>query len=487
MENKLAILLIGGLDPQGCAGITADIQTVTMHQCHAVPLITCLTEQTSQGLTELGALSEVQFMAQYESAVADCDVAAIKIGLIPNVSIARCISHIIKQHAVPVILDPVLGSTSGGVQPDSAVQTMMLECLLPNITLLTPNLPELAQLTGLPIASDEVLELAAQALIAKGLNACLVKGGHSESKWVADYFVTQNDAFYCYQEKLAKSVRGTGCVLASSLACHLAQNNDIRDAVVLAKSYLNKGYRQAKRCGAYTVFEHTVSALSLMDMPKLCYQAALIGESFHFPPCPPKLGIYPVVDSSDWITKLVKESISTIQLRIKAGDESHRREEIEKAVLCCDESVAFFVNDDWQLAIQAGAYGVHLGQEDLHDAELKEIERAGLRLGVSTHSYWELARALAVNPSYIALGPIFETNSKQMPFEPQGIDRVTDWVRLLDDNYPMVAIGGIDLDRAKQLKTTGVGSVAMISAITQAADYKQATQDLLFAWHTQTN
>jgi len=482
MANKLAILLIGGLDPQGCAGMTADIQTATMHHCHAVPLLTCLTEQTSLGLTELGALSESQFMAQYRAAIADFDIAAIKIGLIPNVAIARCISQIIEQHHVPVILDPVLASTSGGVSVDKAVQNFLIDDLLSKVTLLTPNLTELAQLTNDSTETSTQIELAAAVLLNKGLAACLVKGGHANSDWAADYFTNLSSAFYCYQTKLDKSVRGTGCILATSLACYLAQGDDIRDAVVLAKAYLNKGYRQAQQCGCYTVFEHTGADLVLQDIPKLCYQAAFIGQHFKFPSCPARLGIYPVVDSSEWVAKLLGEDITTIQLRIKTGSEAQRREDISKAVTYCDSSTAFFVNDDWQIAIDTGAYGVHLGQEDLHDAELEKIARSGLRLGVSTHSYWELARALAINPSYIALGPVFETNSKQMPFKPQGIERVAQWTRLLDGHYPLVAIGGIDLARAKQLKTTGVGSVAMISAITHADDYKQATQDFRLAW-----
>jgi hydroxymethylpyrimidine kinase/phosphomethylpyrimidine kinase/thiamine-phosphate diphosphorylase len=482
MANKRAILLIGGLDPQGCAGITADIQTATMLGCHAVPLLTCLTQQTSQGLSSLGALSETQFMAQYQSCIADFDIAAIKIGLIPNTDIGHCISHIIDQHDVPVILDPVLASTSGGICPDIAVQAIITDCLLSKLTLLTPNLPELAQLVGTKIETAEQVALASQALLSKGLSAGLVKGGHADSAWAADFFVNETASFYCYHEKQLKSVRGTGCILATSLACYLAQGNDIRDAVILAKAYLNKGYRQAQPLGRYHVFQHDDSDLILMDMPKLCYKSELMGQQFQFPSCPQRLGIYPVVDSSDWVAKLLKENITTIQLRIKQGRANHRREEVEKSVGYCDESTAFYVNDDWQLAIEAGAYGVHLGQEDLDDADLVKIEQAGLRLGVSTHSYWELARALAVNPSYIALGPVFETSSKKMPFNPQGVERVEKWTRLLDEHYPLVAIGGIDLNRAKQLKQTGVGSVAMISAITKAKDYKQATQDLIAAW-----
>jgi hydroxymethylpyrimidine kinase / phosphomethylpyrimidine kinase / thiamine-phosphate diphosphorylase len=477
MHNKPAILLIGGLDPQGCAGIAADIQAVTTHQCHAVPLVTCLTEQTSQGLMHTGALAEDEFMGQYKACVADFDIAAIKIGFIPNLDIARCISHILEQHDVPVVLDPVLASTSGGIVVDSDVQQFIVQDLLEKVTLLTPNLPELATLT-----QTEVLETATNKLLSVGLKACLVKGGHADSAWASEYFKDAENAFYVYHAKSDKDVRGTGCVLASSIASHLAYGQDIRDSIVLAKSYLNQGIRQAKQLGCYSVFNHTMDTLQLGDLPKLCYDKNLIGKQFNFPSCPQRLGIYPVVDNSDWIKKLIDENIKTIQLRIKEVTDDVKRQEIQKAVEYSDDSIAFFVNDYWQMAIEENAYGVHLGQEDLHDANLIEVEQAGLRLGISTHSYWELARALAINPSYIALGPVFETTSKQMPFAPQGIERVKLWTKLLADSYPLVAIGGIDQKRAEILKLTGVGSVAMISAITHANDYKKATQDLIDCW-----
>lgn len=482
MSNKPAILLIGGLDPQGCAGISADIQAVTTHDCHPVPLISCLTEQTSKGLTKFGAVAKDKFMQQYQACVADFDIAAIKIGLIPNIDIAKCISQIIDQHDVPVVLDPVLASTSGGISLDENVQQFIVQDLIPKITLLTPNLPELAQLTANAEITKHTLESTSAQLLSNGLNACLLKGGHADSNWASDYFNDGQNSFYCYQEKLTNNVRGTGCVLASSIASQLAHKQDIRDAIVLAKAYVNRGIRQAEKLGTYNVFCHSMAEMQLQDLPKLCYDQNLIGSQFNFPSCPNRLGIYPVVDSSDWINKLVNEGITTIQLRIKDVTDDTRQEEINKAVSYCDDDVAFFVNDYWQIAIEENAYGVHLGQEDLHDANLIEIEQAGLRLGISTHSYWELARALAINPSYIALGPVFETTSKQMPFSPQGIERVKLWTKLLGDNYPLVAIGGIDQQRAETLKQTGVGSVAMISAITQADDYKKATKDLVSIW-----
>tara|TARA_R110002050_G_scaffold1244_2_gene8483 strand:+ start:8297 stop:9730 length:1434 start_codon:yes stop_codon:yes gene_type:complete len=475
--SKPAVLLIGGLDPQGCAGIIADSQTVTAHGCHPVPLVTCLTEQTQAGLSHLGALETNQFIEQYKSCVADFDIAAIKVGLIPNLDIAQAVLTIVKQHAVPVIFDPVLASTSGGVSVNDDVQHFLLEQLLPEISLLTPNTIELYQLT-----QQQDQTTAVEYLLNKGLKACLVKGGHVDSQWATDYFNDNSNSFYCYAEKQDRNVRGTGCVLASSIASNMALNNDIRDAIVLAKAYLTRGIRQASHVGPYHVIAHGSADFELHDIPKLTYSENLVGQQFNFPPCPQRLGIYPVVDSSDWIKKLTEVGIKTIQLRIKNATDKQQQSKIKRAISHCDKSVAFFVNDYWQVAIEHHAYGVHLGQEDLHDANLIEIEQAGLRLGVSTHSYWELARALAVNPSYIALGPVFETTSKIMPWIPQGVERVQQWTKLLGDTYPLVAIGGIDQDRAEQLYKTGVGSVAMISAITKAKDYKKVTKDLLTLW-----
>jgi len=475
--SKPAVLIIGGLDPQGCAGIIADSQSVTAHGCHPVPLVTCLTQQTLAGLSQLGALETNQFIEQYQSCVADFDIAAIKVGFIPNLEIAQAVLTIVKQHAVPVIFDPVLASTSGGVSVSDDVQHFLLEQLLPEISLLTPNTIELSQLT-----QQQDQTTAVEDLLNKGLKACLVKGGHADSQWASDYFNDNSNSFYCYAEKQDRNVRGTGCVLASSIASNMALNHDIRDAIVLAKAYLTRGIRQASQVGPYHVIAHGSADFELHDIPKLTYSENLVGQQFNFPPCSQRLGIYPVVDSSDWIKKLTEEGIKTIQLRIKNATDEQKHSEIKRAISHCDKPVAFFVNDYWQVAIEQQAYGVHLGQEDLHDANLVEIEQAGLRLGVSTHSYWELARALAVNPSYIALGPVFETTSKIMPWTPQGVERVQQWTKLLGEAYPLVAIGGIDQDRAEQLHKTGVGSVAMISAITKADDYKKATRDLLTLW-----
>jgi hydroxymethylpyrimidine kinase/phosphomethylpyrimidine kinase/thiamine-phosphate diphosphorylase len=434
----------------------------------------------------LNPLSAEKFLKQYENCIADFEIKAIKIGLIPNLEIAKAIERILTIHDVPVVMDPVMSATSGGQQAAPNVLEFVRKALFPKVTLLTPNLPEIQNITDNPNWS---VEKQVRHLIGEGLSACLVKGGHGDQSFVSDYLANAFGHFYCYQPRLNKNVRGTGCVLASSLACYLAQGEDIRDAVILSRSYINRGIREAQSLGPYQLFSHQRKPVELHDIPRLSYTPDLIGKSFSFPECPDRLGIYPVVDSADWINRLLTIGIKTIQLRLKQTDNAFLNAEVASAVDTAQQhgDIQFFVNDHWRIAIDSGAYGVHLGQEDLHDADLLEIENAGLRLGISTHSYWELARALAVNPSYIALGPIFETDSKQMPWQPQGFDLLAEWIRLLEGHTPLVAIGGIDLPRAKELHKTGVGSVAMISAITKATDYQQVTHDLLALWSLSAN
>lgn len=198
-----------------------------------------------------------------------------------------------------------------------------------------------------------------------------------------------------------------------------------------------------------------------------------------FPATPHKLGLYPVVDSVEWIARLLGAGVTTLQLRIKDLPGEQVEADIASAIALGKRSQArLFINDYWQLAIKHNAYGVHLGQEDLATTDLTAIHRAGLRLGVSTHDDAELARAVAVKPSYIALGHIFPTQTKDMPSEPQGLAELQRHVAGIQQ-YPTVAIGGISIDRVPAVLACGVGSVAVVSAITQAPDWRAATATLL--------
>ena len=186
-----------------------------------------------------------------------------------------------------------------------------------------------------------------------------------------------------------------------------------------------------------------------------------------------------MVDSVDWIARLLEWGVKTLQLRIKDPQAADLEQQIMQAIeLGRRYQARLFINDYWQLAIKHGAYGVHLGQEDIQIADLDALRNAGLRLGISTHDPVELAEALTIRPSYVALGHIFPTQTKDMPSQPQGLARLRECV-LQSGDCPTVAIGGISEERVPQVLATGVGSVALVSAITKAADPKAATERLL--------
>ncbi|NIE72792.1 thiamine phosphate synthase [Pantoea sp. ICBG 1758] len=193
----------------------------------------------------------------------------------------------------------------------------------------------------------------------------------------------------------------------------------------------------------------------------------------------PQLGLYPVVDSVSWIERLLAAGVRTIQLRIKDLPDRDAEDAVREAIaLGRHYHARLFINDYWRLAIAHQAYGVHLGQEDLEVADLQAIQQAGLRLGISTHDDAERERAVALRPSYIALGHIFPTQTKQMPSAPQGVIRLQQHLPHLQ-GIPAVAIGGISLARVPEVLATGVGSIAVVSAITQATDWRAATAELL--------
>ncbi|WP_408886184.1 thiamine phosphate synthase [Lichenicoccus roseus] len=180
--------------------------------------------------------------------------------------------------------------------------------------------------------------------------------------------------------------------------------------------------------------------------------------------------IYPVVDSAAWVQRLVEHGARLIQLRVKSTDTARLRQQIRSARLACVAAGAtLVVNDHWQLAIEEGASVIHLGQEDLDEADREAIRRSGARLGISTHSDEELERALVLAPDYVALGPVYPTTLKVMPWAPQGLDRIGEWRRRIG-RLPLVAIGGITLERAAGCLEAGADCVAVVSDIVGHAD-----------------
>jgi thiamine-phosphate pyrophosphorylase len=200
-----------------------------------------------------------------------------------------------------------------------------------------------------------------------------------------------------------------------------------------------------------------------------------------FAPCPDRLGLYAVLPDAGWVGRMARTGVPTVQLRFKSDDHAAIVQEVHAAVAAVQGTGSLlFINDHWRAAINAGAYGVHLGQEDLdalQPAELEAIRASGIRLGVSTHGYAEMVRADAVSPSYIAMGAVFPTTLKKMATAPQGLARLYAYARLLRGT-PLVAIGGIDAAQMPAVAASGVGSVAVVRALVQAPNPELAVAEL---------
>jgi thiamine-phosphate diphosphorylase len=194
------------------------------------------------------------------------------------------------------------------------------------------------------------------------------------------------------------------------------------------------------------------------------------------------LGLYPVVDSYKKLEALYECGITTIQLRIKTKPIYEVKEEIIKAIEISNkfENIRLFINDYWKEAIEYGAYGIHLGQEDIINADLEAIHKAGIRLGISSHTTKEIDIALEIEPSYLAIGPIFPTNSKKMSYDSVGIEDLKSWSKSV--NYPIVAIGGINMSNIKDvIETKSANGIAMITGVLneEGSVSKDKTKELL--------
>ncbi|PCK09127.1 MAG: thiamine-phosphate pyrophosphorylase [Alteromonadaceae bacterium] len=500
-KTRPNLLIIAGNDSNGMAGIARDIQTAQAFKVHAKPVITACTGQNSSGLHSLNA-STKDTLANQLLAHTDDNIAVIKIGMIANAEQVDCIEAYVqtlssRSSAPKIVLDPVLAASSGETLNTADLVNPLKDQLFKLCTLITPNINEAEALCGFTIKSKEDMQRAAQTVLALGTHAVLIKGGHFplEKEHSEDYFHSKEQSFWLSSERVeTNNTRGSGCTLATSIAGALALGYSIEDAVVIGKMTINQGIRHAYRldtqAGPINV-QHFPNAQQ--DLPKLTYDLPTnkkpINTSSAFPPttrpsgetCP--LGLYPVVDSANWLNRILPLGITTAQLRVKDLQGDALAEEIRQAVkVAAQYDCRLFINDYWELAIESGAYGVHLGQEDLHLADIGAIHAAGLRLGLSTHCHYEAARAHNYQPSYIAVGPVFHTDTKKMPWVPRGPEGFAYWSQTLD--YPLVAIGGINQDRISALMNAGADGIAMITAITLAENPEQTAAQFMHTINT---
>jgi hydroxymethylpyrimidine kinase/phosphomethylpyrimidine kinase/thiamine-phosphate diphosphorylase len=514
IKTKPIIWTISGSDCSGGAGIAADIKTghgLGVEVCH---LITANTVQNSYQLLSVNAVSVDILQQQADLLTDDKPPLVIKIGLLVNTEQVQWLAKLLTQYkqTMPNMLsvyDPVGQASVGG--SFNALTLAQLTPLLKQVDIITPNLIEAKRLATLVNLLDEgdtdIDETDVEALAKKiyqnfAVNSIIVKGGHNQAddKHSIDYCYHQLNQLHGKQDNQDKTQtaisyqlsakrieshysHGGGCSFATAFASFIAQGYLVRDAFTLAKAFISQGLSTSQQISKlqghqyYGAFEQQGWPRNGEFFPKIVdvisrqYQKLpafnpldLVGD---------KLGLYPVINSLYWLKRLLPLGLKVIQLRIKNLSEDELEQVIIEAIaLAKAHDTRLFINDYWQLAIKHCAYGVHIGQKDLQDADLTTIQQSGMRLGISTHGCYEFLLAQQLQPSYLAIGAIFPTTTKDMTGQIQGIEKLRQVLALRpkerEQQIPVVAIGGINLDRVAEVAATGVESIAVVTAITQA-------------------
>lgn len=487
--NRPIVWTIAGSDSGGGAGIQADLRAFDAFGVHGCSAIAALTAQNSVAVEAIEPVSPQMLDAQLAALANDMAPAAIKTGMLGSVEnlevVVRWIDRLREANpSLAVVVDPVLRATTGAAFAGEALRRAYREQLLPRATLVTPNRSEAAALLGLPGLGDHAeVERAARMLRERGPAAVAITGGDAGDGPASDFVDAPHASGWLRLPRVdTPHHHGTGCVFASSAAAALALGFVEVEAAVLAKMATAQALREAYAAGRGAGPVHPSAAFSsrIENLPAF---AASPGETHSaFAPLRDAApGLYAVVDSAEWVERVLAAGVRIVQLRIKDPSHPRLREEVRRAVAASERAGAqLFVNDHWRIAVEERAYGVHLGQEDLAEADVEQLARAGLRLGISTHSFWEVCRAWALRPSYIACGPIHRTYAKEMPWIPQGNGNLAYWCGLLPT--PVVAIGGMDRARLVEARECGAASVAVMSGITAAPDPEVAVHAFRTAW-----
>ena len=496
---------IAGNDSGGGAGLAADGRAAQAFGVHLCPVVAAVTAQNSVGVQAVVPVAPELLEAQLQALAQDLPPRAIKTGLLGGVAqievVAKWVDRLREQGPLALVVDPVLGSTTGRSFADDAVVQAYRSLLLPRATLITPNQREALRLLDgqahanvqAQVQAHEAAEPAlAQRLMACGVQAVCITGGDSDVApgQALDWLSTPEAAGWLALPRVATPHHhGTGCTFATSAASALALGFVTADAVVLAKMATTQALRHAYPAGqgagpvqARQGFGSDPTLLPTLSwgeaLPQLVATPAPSSSvTAPAPRAPRVLGLYAVVDQLDWLQQVLAAGIRTVQLRIKTPAETSEawwhelNQNIAQAVaLCREHGAELFINDHWRQALAQGAGAVHLGQEDLAAMSPQErdtLQSSGLALGISTHSLWELCRARGLSPRYIACGPVWPTLTKAMPWLPQGLHNLAWWQQMA--GCPVVAIGGIlSADQVAQAAACGVDGVAVVRAVQQA-------------------
>ena len=446
----------GRADPGSCTGAQGDLRVLFDLGVHGCSLITACD-----------AADPVAIRAQRDALPSSPPPRAVKTGLPRDEAAVRALADALPDEPVFVVCDPTEPADTGPV--DRATLAGFRDRILPRTDLLVVDRVT-AEALGAPQAADA--PETARALRDGGAGAVYIKGDSTDSTFIQDDWQDRHNADWLTAPRRdTPSVQGAGCALSAAIAAAVARGYGLPDALVIARAYVQHGLlRSPAGAGAPTAIRLGGWPDQPAALPWLTATADAGREDWSFPACPHlPIGVYPVVDSLDWVVRLLREGVRTIQLRIKTPPTAVVIEEIRAAIRQAREYAAeLYINDYWEIAVQEGAYGVHLGQEDFSSEALRAVAASGCRLGLSASSYADLARAWTYRPSYIGIGAVFTTPSKDVDYPPLQVEGFAA-LRALTPTV-VVAIGGITHENAPPLIRAGAEGLAVISNITQAPD-----------------
>lgn len=505
--DRPVIWSIAGLDTAGGAGLSADQRAADALGVHLCPVAAALTAQHSQGVEAIHPVEPDFLQAQLQALAQDLPPRAIKTGLLGSVQAIEQVAHWVDHwrartpagvdphRQLALIVDPVLGASSGGAAfSTDAIVAAYRQWLLPRATVLTPNRAEARRLLNLPAhhgadGSPSLPQLARE-LHKLGARSVVITGGDAPvstptgaQPHCQDWMLTPHaQGWLCAPRIDTTHTHGTGCTFASGVAAAWALGHVEADAIVLANMLTRHALMRGHVAGAgpgpvmaqpgfAAGPAHGGAPLPWLglgeDLPWRLDQEVPLFQPFS----PPVDGLYGILADGLQVEAALNAGLRCVQLRHKPrqGLEDH----LTRSLRCAAQAGAqLFINDHWQAALtqtlqpsdSAGLrLGLHLGQEDLlalTPADRQALLASGGRvmLGLSSHSLWELARAAGCGASYIACGPIAPTTTKDMPWLPQGLDNLSWWIR--HSPAPVVAIGGLltaqDVERAAACRPAAV-------------------------------
>lgn len=485
---------VAGTDSGGGAGLAADTRAAAAMGVHLCTVVAAVTAQHSRGVSAVFPLPAEALRAQLLALRQDLPARVIKTGLLAH---APAVDVLLAQRGdAALVVDPVLGATAGGAAfCDDALLDAYRHQLLPAATLITPNRREAERLLDAAPGQLPVPELA-RRLRAMGAGAVCITGGDDETTspdLSLDWLDCEQARGWLALPRLRArpdrplSHHGSGCCFATAAAAALARGFCVADAVVLAKmltwAALRDGHAAGEGPGPLRPGPDFIDDPSTLPVMGFEDEAQLTRESlqrWHRALSEPRAsgftpGLYAITADPLRVATLADSGhFSHVQLRLKRGEgvsDDALRASITQAVAAMEgRTPTLWINDHWQLALACGARALHLGQEDWarlppasRDQLLEGVESGALLLGLSSHSLWELCRARALRPTYIACGPVWATTTKDMPWLPQGLAQLRWWAHMA--GRPVVAIGGV-LTPAQVLaaQATGAAGVCLVRA-----------------------